>query len=267
MADQVGLVRRVGWTPLHSRAVFVFDTVSLAFWLFGAATLAVAYFVRGVAGFGSGLIAIPLLALVLPLNLVVPLVVFLDYVASASHGLKDRAQIQWHQIFPLLPFSALGVLTGLYLFQTIDSVLLAHGLGVFVVLYALYSLLAKDGDRKASRLWAVPAGGLGGLVGTLFGTGGPFYVVYLKHRGLPKTQFRATFATVFLLDGAGRLLGYLAGGYFDRDWLLMAALSLPIMAIGLYLGGHVHTNISQRAFQIAISLLLMVSGISLLLRH
>ena len=161
MADQLGLVRRVCWTPLHSRAVFVFDTVSLAFWLFGAATLALAYFVRGVAGFGSGLIAIPLLALVLPLTLVVPLVVFLDYVASASHGLKDRAQIQWHQIFPLLPFTALGVLTGLYLFQAIDSVLLAHALGVFVVLYAIYSLLAKDGDSKASWLWAVPAGGLG----------------------------------------------------------------------------------------------------------
>ena len=164
MADQLGLVRRVCWTPLHSRAVFVFDTVSLAFWLFGAATLALAYFVRGVAGFGSGLIAIPLLALVLPLTLVVPLVVFLDYVASASHGLKDRAQIQWHQIFPLLPFTALGVLTGLYLFQAIDSVLLAHALGVFVVLYALYSLLAKDGDKKASRLWAVPAGGFGGVL-------------------------------------------------------------------------------------------------------
>jgi hypothetical protein len=39
------------------------------------------------------------------------------------------------------------------------------------------------------------------------------------------------------------------------------------MAIGLYVGGHVHTNITQRTFQVAVSLLLVVSGISLLLRH
>ncbi len=241
--------------------------MSLPYWLFAASVLAIAYFVRGIAGFGSGLIAIPLLALILPLTLVVPLIVFLDYVASASHGLKDRGHIQWRQIFPLLPFTALGVLTGLYMFKTVDAVMLAHALGVFVVLYALYTLFLKDGENKASALWSIPAGSLGGLVGTLFGTGGPFYVVYLKHRGLPKTQFRATFATIFLMDGAGRLTGYLAGGYFDRDWLLITAMSLPIMAVGLYYGGQIHTNISQRNFQVAVSLLLVVSGTSLLLRH
>ena len=243
------------------------ESISPPFWVFGATVLAVAYLVRGIAGFGSGLIAIPLLALFLPLTLVVPLVVFLDYVASASHGLKDRAQIQWRQILPLLPFTALGVLSGLYLFKTVDAVMLAHALGIFVVLYAIYTLFLKDGTGQASTLWAVPAGAMGGLVGTLFGTGGPFYVLYLKHRGLPKTQFRATFATIFLMDGAGRLIGYLAGGYFDRDWILLAAMSLPIMAAGLYLGGQVHTGISQRNFQVAVSLLLMVSGASLMLRH
>ena len=245
----------------------MFDAISPTGWLFGLATLLVAYFVRGIAGFGSGLIAIPLLALFLPLTVTVPLVVFLDYVASASQGLKDRAEIQWRQILPLLPFTAIGVLAGLHLFKTIDSVMLAHALGVFVLLYALYTLLITSGEGKASALWAGPAGALGGMVGTLFGTGGPFYVVYLKHRGLPKTQFRATFATIFLIDGAGRLTGYLAGGYFERDWMMLAALSLPVMGVGLYLGGQVHTNISQRAFQIAVSLLLMMSGISLLLRH
>lgn len=245
----------------------MFDAISPTLWIFGLVTLLAAYFVRGIAGFGSGLIAIPLLALFLPLTIVVPLVVFLDYVASASHGLKDRASIQWRQIFPLLPFTAIGVLAGLYLFKTIDSVMLAHALGVFVLLYALYTLLIRSGEGQASVLWAGPAGALGGMVGTLFGTGGPFYVVYLKHRGLPKTQFRATFATIFLIDGAGRLAGYLLGGYFERDWLVLAALSLPVMGVGLYLGGQVHTSISQRAFQIAVSLLLMMSGVSLLLRH
>jgi uncharacterized membrane protein YfcA len=247
--------------------VLLLDSIPFWYWIFGALVLGSAYFVRGVAGFGSGLVAIPLLALLLPLPLVVPLVVFLDYVASASHGLKDRNEVQWRQIWPLLPFSVLGVISGLYLFKTVDSTMLAHALGVFILLYALYSLLVKQGEGHVSALWAVPAGSLGGLVGTLFGTGGPFYVVYLKHRGLPKTQFRATFATIFLMDGAGRLTGYLAGGYFDRDWLILAAVSLPIMALGLFAGGHVHTGISQRGFQIAVSILLVVSGVSLLLRH
>ncbi|MDJ0740986.1 MAG: sulfite exporter TauE/SafE family protein [Gammaproteobacteria bacterium] len=244
-----------------------FESITPAFLLFGAFTLLVAYLVRGIAGFGSGLIAIPLLALVLPLTVAVPLVVFLDYVASATHGLKDRAQICWREILPLLPFTAVGVLLGLYLFRSVDAVLLAHALGVFVLLYASYSLFFKDSLGIVSRRWSAVAGLLGGLIGTLFGTGGPFYVLYLKHRGLDKTQFRATFATIFLLDGAGRLTGYLSGGFFDRDWITLAALSLPLMAVGLYLGGHVHTTISQRAFHVAVSSLLVISGVSLLLRH
>jgi uncharacterized membrane protein YfcA len=241
--------------------------MSPGLWAICAIVLGLAYFVRGVAGFGSGLIAIPLLALFLPLGLIVPLVVFLDYVASATHGLKDRSEIRWREILPLLPFTAIGVLVGLYLFRSVDSAVLAQALGVFILLYAVYTLLVREGSAVVSRVWAAPAGLLGGLVGTLFGTGGPFYVIYLKHRGLAKTPFRATFATVFLLDGAGRLSGYLAGGFFDRDWMLLAALSLPVMAVGLYAGGHVHVGISQRQFQIAVSVLLVLSGVSLLLRH
>lgn len=253
--------------PAEKRASRLFESIPLPYWLFGAAIITVAYLVRGIAGFGSGLIAIPLLALYAPLTLVVPLVVFLDYIASASHGLKDRLHIRWSELLPMLPFSIVGVFAGIYLFKTVDALLLAHALGVFVIAYATYTLFFKDNDRPTSNFWAAPVGLLGGLVGTLFGTGGPFYVVYLKHRGLSKTEFRATFATIFLLDGGARLLGYLGSGYFDRNWMIFVALALPIMGIGLFIGGHIHTRISARAFQVAISLLLIASGISLLLRH
>ena len=231
-----------------------------------ALIIATGYLVRGVAGFGSGLIAIPLLALMLPVTAVVPMVVFLDYVASASQGVKDRGEVQWREILPLLPSVPLGVLTGLYLYTAVDTALLTKALGWFILLYAAYSLVARATEEVGSRLWAIPAGGFGGLIGTLFGTGGPFYVIFLKHRGLTKTQFRATFATVFLLDGAGRLIGYAYSGLFTRDLVLIALCSLPIMLAGLYIGGHIHTNLSQRAFQTAISGLLLISGASLVLK-
>jgi len=225
-----------------------------------------AYFVRGVAGFGSGLIAIPLLVLMLPLSVAVPLVVLLDYVASASHGIRHRQAVRWQDIWPLLPFTLCGVAVALYLFKNVDAQLLGRALGVFVIVYALYTLMAGDVSSRVSRLWAVPAGGLGGLIGTLFGTGGPFYVLYLKHRGLAKTPFRATFATIFLLDGASRLGGYLLSGLYQVGMLPLIAAALPLMAIGLYLGGNVHTAISQQTFQRVISALLLVSGASLLIK-
>ncbi len=51
-----------------------------------AAILLSAYFIRGITGFGSGLISVPLLALFLPLKFVVPLVLLLDFTASVVIG-------------------------------------------------------------------------------------------------------------------------------------------------------------------------------------
>jgi len=231
-----------------------------------AAVLAIAYFVRGVAGFGSGLIAVPTLALLLPLQTVVPLVVLLDYVASASQGAANRQDVRWREIFPLVPFSLIGVVLALFVLTRSDAEILLHALGAFVILFALYTLSGYTPKREHSRGWAAVAGTSGGLIGTLFGTGGPFYVTYFKARGLDKASFRATFATIFLLDGAGRLFGYVSTGFFTLKFLGLVALALPVMAVFLYLGGHVHTRLSQQTFQRAISALLIVSGIVLLLK-
>ena len=242
------------------------DSLSILQLLLATLILVVAYVVRGITGFGSGLIAIPALALLLPLGLVVPMVGLLDYIASVSHGLKHRQAIAWREILPLLPFTFLGVVSGLYLFKTLDTELLKRFLGGFVLLYALYSLAGKSPKGQGSRYWALPAGGCGGLIGTLFGTGGPFYVIYLHFRGLDKSSFRATIATIFFIDGASRIIGYTASGFYSMNVLVLVAAALPVMAVALYAGGHIHTNISSQGFQRAISIILMCSGLALILR-
>ena len=50
---------------------------------------------------------------------------------------------------------------------------------------------------QASRVISVPSGFFGGFVGTLFGTGGPFYVIYLNLRHLDKSAFRYIRRPVF----------------------------------------------------------------------
>lgn len=233
---------------------------------FSAIVLFVAYIVRGIAGFGSGLISVPLLALFFPLQIVVPIIVLLDYVGSASQGLRNRQLIAWREQLPLVPFTLIGVGLGLSLLQSLNSATLAQALGVFIMVYAVYQLLPLP-EQRGSRLFAVPGGGLGGLVGTVFGAGGPFYIIYLGLRGLDKGALRATFAANFLIDGGIRLAGYAAFGFFDRTSLLYIAAALPIVAIALFLGGRVHSSLSPAVFTRLISVLLLVSGVALLLKY
>ncbi len=232
---------------------------------YGAIVIFAAYFVRGIAGFGSALVAVPLLAMVLPLPLVVPIIVLLDYVGSLTHGIRNFHHIRWRELLPLIPFTALGVGIALYLLKTLQPGTLTTALGIFVITYAAYSLTPLP-PLHGSRLWAAPLGFMGGLVGTVFGTGGPFTVIYLSLRDLDKTAFRGTIATIFILDGGLRLAGFTSAGFYDADKLWIALLALPLVAAGLYAGGHVHTNLSRVAFVRIVSLILLGSGTGLLLR-
>lgn len=139
----------------------------------------------------------------------------------------------------MLPFAVLGVVAALYLLQSVDTRLLLKAMAAFIIFYAMYSLSGKAPEGAHSRWWAISAGGLGGLIGTAFGTGGPFYVAYLQMRKLDKSQFRATFAAIFLLDGANRLAGYFLTGILTLEFLKTLAMALPVMLVGIYLGGKV----------------------------
>ncbi|MCP5156582.1 MAG: sulfite exporter TauE/SafE family protein [Ectothiorhodospiraceae bacterium] len=232
---------------------------------FAACVVFGAYLVRGIAGFGSGLISIPLLALVLPLPLVVPVVVLLDYVGSATQGLHNRRAVSWGDLAPLLPFTLIGVLVALLTLDAVEPRLLTRSLGVFVIVYAVYQLLPVP-ELRGSRISSIPYGLLGGLVGTLFGTGGPFYVIYLTLRGLDRVAFRASFATWFLVDGSIRLVGYLTFGMFDREALVLTGAALPIALAALWVGGRLQTGMSPTTFKRLISVLLLGSGTALLLK-
>lgn len=231
-----------------------------------AIVILAAYITRGLCGFGSGLIAIPLLALILPLSIVIPMIVSLDYLASAGQGIKQHELIKTRELIYLLPFSILGIIAALYIFKSIDTDLLIKSLGIFIIIYALYTLANVAPNNFGYRILAIPAGLLGGFIGTLFGTGGPFYVIYLKLRGLQKSEFRATFSAIFLLDGFGRLTGYFFSDFFNIDTLILIISALPIMLIGMFIGGHLHTNMTQQTFQRAISILLIISGTALLIK-
>ncbi|MEJ2362166.1 MAG: sulfite exporter TauE/SafE family protein [Gammaproteobacteria bacterium] len=242
------------------------DIFSLQQLAFAFVVLATAYTFRGVTGFGSGLISIPLLTLSLPLTFVVPCINVLDVIASLVHGWRHRQYTQWRELLPVLPFTASGVLIALYLLKSVHPDILVHALGVFILLFAVYNLVGPEIRQHCSRKWAILSGSLGGLIGTLFGTGGPLYVVYFQMRGLPKSMFRSTIATLFLLDGGLRFSGYVAAGFYDKSKLYWIALAFPIMVTGLVIGGRIHTGISQHQFQRAIGILLVISGIALLVK-
>lgn len=238
------------------------ETLSVAEVLFIMSVMLFAYTLKGMAGFGSGLLAVPLLALVLPLTMVVPMLGLISYSGTMIQSFQLRKQVSWRDCLMVLPFSLPGVLLAIWVFETVELFLLNKILAIFIISYALISLLPEK-QVVRDRRWAIPSGFFAGFVGALFGTGGPFYVLYLKIRRLDKTVFRATIAAIFLFDGAIRMSAYSYSGFYSREVLLLSLLSFPVLMAGLYAGHRLHLKISNHAFSNITSSILLFSGLLL----
>ena len=237
--------------------------------ILAASVIFLAYLVRGVSGFGSALVAVPLLVHFLPLTFVVPWVVAMDVLAAlllARSGHRG-GHVRWREIGWILPATLPGIAAGILLLVNLPREPLLMVLGLFVTGFGIRNLLGLHSDRPVSRWWALPAGFFGGAIGTVFATGGPPFVIYLTHRLHDKAQLRATLSGLFLIEGSSRLVGLLfAGLLLQHDMGQYLLAGVPLMAAGLYAGNHIHLNLSQRQMTIAVALLLIGSGVSLLWR-
>ncbi|MFO1397581.1 MAG: sulfite exporter TauE/SafE family protein [Burkholderiales bacterium] len=238
-------------------------------WCFTA--LAAGYAVRGVAGFGSGVVATPLLTFVLPLSFTAPLITLLGFVVSVRQAIRDWPLIDWRAVAVFVPGSLVGVALGLYVFKTLDMVLLARLLGAYVLLYALYSLFGERLLRRALTppRWLIhPVAMAGALVATIFGgLAGPIYVTYFDAMRLSKAVFRVTVSTTLLVLNVVRSIGYVATGVFElSDAVLVVAAFIPV-TLGTLLGDRLHDRLDPKAFRRAIGALLVASGAGLLIRH
>jgi len=232
-----------------------------------AAILLAAYFIRGITGFGSGLISVPLLALFLPLQFVVPLILLLDFTASIVIGGFNFKRVKWDEVGVLIPFGFVGVILGTSLLVNLPPEPMLIALAGFVFIFAVRSLLNLHGDKLISRGWAVPASLTGGTVGALFGTGGPPYVIYLSHRIRDKSDLRATFSALFFTEGLTRIGSFLVAGLLMTASVWVAYFAaLPVVLGALYLGGRVHVGLTQPQMTRLVGVLLLVSSVSLLFK-
>ena len=238
--------------------------------LWCAGALAAGYAVRGVAGFGSGIVATPLLAFVLPMTTTAPLITLVGALVSVRQALRDWHDIRWHAVLGFVPGALVGVPIGLWVVKTADQDLLARLLGVYVVAYAFYSLF---GERLLGRAltmprWMVhPIGVVGALISTLFGgLAGPIYVTYFDSLRLAKGVFRVSVSTTLLMLSIVRSAGYFATGVFRAEDLVLVVAALLPVAIGTLAGEWVHDRVEQRTFRRGVGTLLVVSGAGLLLR-
>lgn len=223
--------------------------------------------VFGITGFGAALITIPLATHLVPLPFALALFAVSDLAMALSIGLenpRNAVRAEWTRLVPMiLAGTALGVTLLVNLPRQAGMLLL----GIFVLSFALYSLVKRRAPRTVSSAWAWVAGLAGGITSTVFGAGGPPYAIYLSQRGLSKEQFRATMGFATMTSIGLRVAAFLITGLLlDRQVWIAAAAVVPAALAGIAVSRIAFRRISRDALLRVVSLMLLASGGALVLR-
>jgi len=242
-------------------------TIPLDVLLLVALVVFAGYLVFGITGFGASPITIPLLVHLLPLPVVLPLAALLDLGSALALGFHTRRQADSRELLALVPFTLLGLTLGVTLLLRLprDATLLA--LGLFVCAYAVNLVLRRDTRRRLSRWWAAPAGLVGGLVGALFGMGGPPYVMYLAGRIADPDAQRATISQMVILNVGLRVVAFALAGLLASSalWLAVAGL-LPVAWAGVWAGHRAHLRLAPATSARIIAAALFLAGAAVIAR-
>jgi uncharacterized protein len=218
-------------------------------------------FTQGVSGFGSGLIAMPLLTLILGIKAAVPLCMLNGLVITGLLSFQLKTHIDWNKIMPLLLGSLPGIFLGALALKRLDGDLLQLGLGVFIALYAGYSLSARPHHLAIANQWGYVAGLLTGIISSVFSAGGPPAVIYVSLTSWTKDEIKATLSVFFFVGGIFTALGHAANGLTTAAILREFVVTGPLTLAGAMSGSLLYRRIRHRTYIVTMLWLLILMGV------
>jgi len=226
----------------------------------------VATLVRSVFGFGEALVAVPLLALRLPLKTAAPLAVLFSVTVALIIVIQDWRHVEFRSTGWLLGSTVVGIPVGVLLLARGNHRMLSAGLGILIVVFAVHALTRrKVRELGADNLgWLLGCGFCAGVLGGAFGMNGPPLAIYGAMRRWPAQRFRATLQSYFLPASALGLIGFLVAGLWNHDVTRYFLLALPCAVLAIVLGGFLNRRLRVDAFVRYVYLGLILVGAGLL---
>lgn len=236
-----------------------------------------AAFIAGVAkgGFGGGpaFVATALLAIVIPpdmaLGIMLPLLMVADLVTLRPFW----RQWSWPHARFLIYGGAVGVFLGTLLYRVSDPDLLRLLIGVIAWLFVLYQLarFLRPSQELRSRHIREPRATPGLFAGFATGfssfvshAGGPPAAIYLLNAGLGKTAFQATMVLAFWAVNGMKAVPYAFLGVFSWQSFVADLYLVGPLLLGCAVGVFAHRVVPERWFFVLTSVLLLGSGTKLI---
>jgi uncharacterized membrane protein YfcA len=227
----------------------------------------VATLIRSTFGFGEALVAVPLLALLIPITIATPLASLLSVTIGGIIVLQDWRHIHFRSASWLIGATIFGIPIGLWLLTSSHPALVKVVLALTIIVFSLYSLLTARRmvlERDDMRL-LLACGFTAGILGGAYGMNGPPLAIYGAMRRWSAQHFRATLQAYFLPASLIALVGYWWAGLWTPAVTRYYLLSLPVAIPAIFLGRFFNHRMKGDGFVKYVYFGLMIVGLLLLL--
>jgi len=242
------------------------DSFSVLALVWGITGLFFGGFAKGALGLGLPLIAVPILALVIPIPMALAILtgpIFITNVWQSMHG--GNLGTVWRRFWLTGVTLIIGIGIGTQLLVRLDPVVLYFLMGSMMLLQPVIRLLKPSFVITAEQArWGGPVvGALSGLLGGITGFYGVLLVVFLTMMRLQKDIFTATIALMFLLGGAAMGVFLASASVLTGTVLVYSLIALVPTVIGIWVGMRVRSRISQAQFEKGVTVMMVFMALSL----
>jgi len=222
--------------------------------------------IQGLTGFGGGLVAIPLLCLIMDIKLAVPLSILSGLAITTAMAYELRHALDRRKILPLLVGSLPGVFAGTLLLKQADPVVINRLLGLLLLGISAVNLTIRPRPLNPPVIWGYVAGFFSGAITASVGAGGPPVIIYTTLTDWKKDEIKATLTGFFVLNGYITAAVHGASGVITRATLTTFAATVVFVLLGTYAGSRISGRINRRTYLRIVYLLLMGLGVMMLAR-
>lgn len=227
-------------------------------------------FTQGLTGFGSALVSVPLLSLIIEAKIAVPIAGIFGWIVTWPIVWKMRESIQYKTAFILFAGSVPASFVGAKLLASLPSHYILITMGIVLILSSLHSLRsATPLFQKTSIPVTVGAGFTSGVLGASVGESGPPVIAYTSMQPWTADQSKSTLAFFFMLQMIGANISFWHEGLITREVLSYVSSSMPVFIIGLA-GGMTAYHFLQKYkinYHHIVHCLLLVIGCMLVLKN
>jgi len=225
-----------------------------------------AYFVKGLCGFANTLVFTSVLGFTSTNIEISPVEIILSYPSNVIMTIKNRKSLNVKIWLPVGIMVLAGSLVGVLILKNTSAQIIRRIFGAVVIFVALQMLFSNRSEKteKNNKLLTI-LGILSGVLCGLYGVGA-LLAAYMNRISDGQEDFKGNLNMIFCLEGAFRIVMYIATGIITLESLKNALILYPVMILALFLGMKSSTVLDEKIVRKIVIVMLIISGVALIFR-